>query len=43
LPRTFERYNKLNREAAREIVDFSGQRVKVRNRNASAADITAGA
>jgi hypothetical protein len=31
LTRTFERYNKLTQEAARQIVDFYGQRVKVRN------------
>jgi hypothetical protein len=37
LTRTFERYNKLTQEAARQIVDFYGQRVKVRDRDARAA------
>jgi Uncharacterised protein conserved in bacteria (DUF2336) len=43
LTRTFERYSKLTREAARQIVDFYGQRVKVRGRDAGGADIPAGA
>ncbi len=43
LARTFDRYNKLTQEAARQIVDFYGQRVKVRNRDAGKADIAAGA
>ncbi len=43
LTRTFERYNKLTQEAARQIVDFYGQRVKVRSRNTGDADIAAGA
>jgi hypothetical protein len=38
LTRTFERYNKLTQEAARQIVDFYGQRVKVRDRVAPDAE-----
>jgi len=38
LTRTFERYNKLTREAARQIVDFYGQRLKVRDRVARDAE-----
>ena len=38
LTRTFERYNKLTREAARQIVDFYGQRLKIRDRVAHDAE-----
>jgi Uncharacterised protein conserved in bacteria (DUF2336) len=38
MTRTFERYNKLTQEAARQIVDFYGQRVKVRDRVARDAE-----
>jgi hypothetical protein len=34
LTRTFDRYTKLTQEAARQIVDFYGQRVKVRGKDA---------
>jgi Uncharacterised protein conserved in bacteria (DUF2336) len=40
MTRTFERYNKLTQEAARQIVDFYGQRVKVRDRVARDAETT---
>lgn len=40
LTRTFERYNKLTQEAARQIVDFYGQRVKVRDRAARDPETT---
>jgi hypothetical protein len=40
MTRTFERYNKLTQEAARQIVDFYGQRVKVRDRVSPNAETT---
>ena len=40
LTRTFERYSKLTQEAARQIVDFYGQRVKGRTQDARAAELT---
>jgi uncharacterized protein (DUF2336 family) len=43
LTRTFDRYNKLTQEAARQIVNFYGQRVKVRNQKYVEADVAAGA
>jgi uncharacterized protein DUF2336 len=43
LTRTFERYNKLTQEAARQIVNFYGQRVKVCNQDGGETDIAAGA
>ena len=42
LTRTFDRYTKLTQEAARQIVDFNGQRVKVRSKDAPDSEITAG-
>jgi hypothetical protein len=42
LTRTFDRYNKLTQEAARQIVDFYGQRVKVRGKDARDSEITTG-
>ena len=43
LTRTFDRYTKLTQEAARQIVDFYGQRVKVRSKDARDSEITTGA
>jgi uncharacterized protein (DUF2336 family) len=43
LTRTFERYTKLTQEAARQIVDFYGQRVKGRTQDARDSEITTGA
>jgi Uncharacterised protein conserved in bacteria (DUF2336) len=43
MTRTFERYNKLTQEAARQIVDFYGQRVKIRSQDTGEADSVAGA
>ena len=43
LTRTFDRYNKLTREAARQIVNFYGQRVKVREKDARDSKIVASA
>ena len=42
LTRTFDRYTKLTQEAARQIVDFYRQRVKVRSKDARDSEITAG-
>ena len=42
LTRTFDRYTKLTQEAARQIVDFYGQRVKVRGKDARDSETTAG-
>lgn len=42
LTRTFDRYTKLTQEAARQIVDFYGQRVKVRGKDARDSEITTG-
>jgi uncharacterized protein (DUF2336 family) len=42
LTRTFERYTKLTQEAARQIVDFYGQRVKGRTPDARDAEMTTG-
>jgi uncharacterized protein (DUF2336 family) len=41
LARTFERYTKLTPETARNIVNFYGQRVKLRKQNARGAGTTA--
>ena len=38
LTRTFDRYGKLTQEAARQVVDFYGQRVKVRRKDARGSD-----
>ena len=38
LTRTFDRYTKLTQEAARQIVDFYGQRVTVRSKDARFRD-----
>ena len=43
LTRTFDRYTELTQEAARQIVDFYGQRVKVRSKDARDSEITTGA
>ena len=43
LTRTFERYTKLTQEAARQIVDFYGQRVKGRTQDARDGEVTTGA
>jgi uncharacterized protein (DUF2336 family) len=43
LTRTFDRYTKLTPEAARQIIDFYGQRVKVRGNDARDSEITTGA
>ena len=43
LTRTFDRYTKLTQEAAGQIVDFYGQRVKVRSKDARDSEITTGA
>jgi Uncharacterised protein conserved in bacteria (DUF2336) len=43
LTRTFERYSKLTQEAARQIVDFYGQRVKGRTQDARDAEMTTSA
>ena len=42
LTRTFDRYTKLTQEAARQIVDFYGQRVKVRGKDTRDSEITTG-
>ena len=42
LTRTFDRYTKLTQEAARQIVDFYGQRVKVRGKAPRNSEITTG-
>jgi hypothetical protein len=39
LTRTFERYSKLTREAARKIVDFHERRVRVREADAHSGAI----
>ena len=43
LTRTFDRYTKLTQEAARQIVDFYGQRVKVRGKDARNNEIATSA
>jgi uncharacterized protein (DUF2336 family) len=43
LTRTFDRYTKLTQEAARQIVDFYGQRVKVRGKEARNNEIATSA
>jgi uncharacterized protein (DUF2336 family) len=43
LTRTFDRYTKLTQEAARQIVDFYGQRVKVRGKDARNTEIATSA
>jgi uncharacterized protein (DUF2336 family) len=43
LTRTFDRYTKLTQEAARQIVDFYGQRVKVREKDTRDSEIATGA
>ena len=43
LTRTFERYTKLTQEAARQIVDFYGQRVKGRTQDARDGEVTTSA
>jgi uncharacterized protein (DUF2336 family) len=43
LTRTFDRYTKLTQEAARQIVDFYGQRVKVRKKDTRDSEIATGA
>ena len=43
LTRTFDRYTKLTQEAARQIVDFYGQRVKVRGTEARNNEIATSA
>ena len=43
LTRTFDRYTKLTPEAARQIIDFYGQRVKVRGKDARDSEIATGA
>jgi uncharacterized protein (DUF2336 family) len=43
LTRTFERYTKLTQEAARQIVDFYGQRVKVRIKDPRSDEIATSA
>jgi hypothetical protein len=40
LTRTFERYSKLTREAARKIVDFHERRMRVRETDAHSGAIT---
>jgi uncharacterized protein (DUF2336 family) len=43
LARTFERYTKLTQEAARQIVDFYRQRVKIRGKDTRDMEVTTGA
>jgi uncharacterized protein (DUF2336 family) len=43
LTRTFDRYTKLTQEAARQIVDFYGQRLKVRENDTRDSEIATGA
>jgi uncharacterized protein (DUF2336 family) len=43
LRRTFDRYAKLTQEAARQIVDFYGQRVKISRKDARDTEITTSA
>jgi len=43
LARTFEHYTKLTQEAARQIVDFYRQRVKIRGKDTRDMEVTTGA